>query len=151
MLNYILNKLSGYLGFPEEIKGAQRCPTYLYRWDIALFLNRSYCIYLHKFVGDDWALYLHDHPKRFTSIGLSGEYFEHREDGTIKHYKAPWIRSFPAEHKHRLTGPTKENPCWTVVITGKPTRSWGFWVNGLFVNWRKYVDVNNYIAHKSCE
>ena len=64
----------------EEINGNGRCSTYLYRW---LFqprrpraLWRGFGIYLHKFVGDDWSRDLHDHPKRFVSIGLNGAYRE---------------------------------------------------------------------------
>jgi hypothetical protein len=58
----LLNKL---FGPAEEING-HRCPTYLYRW--MLIKRQNWSIYLHHFVGDDWSLDLHDHPKRFISI-----------------------------------------------------------------------------------
>jgi hypothetical protein len=123
-------------GTAEEINGRERCPTYLYRWE--LFKWRGHCsIYLHHFVGDDWSRDLHDHPKRFISIGLWGWYLEETPNGTKK-YRAPWIRTFPASHIHRLSVPSKN--CWTLVIVLKPVREWGFWHLGRFIPWRSYVD-----------
>lgn len=131
--------LDRLFGAAEEINGANRCPTYLYRWHI--WNTRRLKVYLHHFVGDDWALDLHDHPKRFISIGLKGWYFEDRPSGsgTIRRkYQAPWFRSFPAQHIHRITVPSKS--CWTLVIVLKTVREWGFWHDRKFVPWREYVD-----------
>lgn len=130
--------LSMMLPVAEEINGGERCPTYLYRWELLSLFGGKMRVYLHKFVGDDWALDLHDHPKRFVSIGLRGRYVEHRSVGP-REYCAPWVRSFPPEHQHRLTGPTNDRPCWTLVIVGPPVREWGFWSSGEFVNWKDYV------------
>lgn len=136
----------------EEINGANRCPTYLYRW--TLFQPRwawakGFGVYLHRFVGDDWSLDLHDHPKRFISIGLAGRYAEtHRlpaghtthdyDEFRTREHVAPWLRSFPAEHCHRLTVRPGEE-CWTLVIVLPASRPWGFWHNGAFIPWREYV------------
>jgi hypothetical protein len=118
--------LDRLFGVPEEINGGERCPTYLWRWTI-LKWSGHFSIYLHHFVGDDWSFDLHDHPKRFISIGLWGWYIEQTpckhglESRTdIKIYRAPWIRSFPAEHIHRIECPTKN--CWTLVAVLKPRR-----------------------------
>lgn len=129
----LLNRL---FGKAEEINGANRCPTYLYRWTL-LAKRGVFGVYLHHFVGDDWSLDLHDHPKRFISIGLWGWYLEHTPLGT-KRYNAPWARTFPAEHIHRLEVPSKN--CWTLVIVLKPVREWGFWHDGRFIGWRSYVN-----------
>lgn len=133
----LLKKL---FGAPEEINGGNRCATYLYRWTILKFRGRN--IYLHHFVGDDWSLDLHDHPKRFISIGLKGWYWEETPstDRRQPHYElfvAPWIRSFAATHIHRLVVPDRDT--WTLVIVLKPVRSWGFWHEGRFINWKSYV------------
>ena len=144
-------------GTPEEINGGKRCPTYLWRWTIAKW-SGHFSIYLHHFVGDDWSFDLHDHPKRFISIGLWGWYIEqtpfchglqNRTD--IKVYRAPWIRTFPAEHIHRIECPSKN--CWTLVIVLKPVRDWGFWHIGRFIPWRRYVEGEDGIADKmkSCD
>jgi hypothetical protein len=139
-------------GNAEEINGGKRCPTYLYRWTLLKAFGRS--IYLHHFVGDDWSLDLHDHPKRFISIGLWGWYVEttpcqlciwpHR-----RVYSAPWIRTFPAEHIHRIEVPSKN--CWTLVIVLKAYRPWGFWHNGKFIGWREYVNSETADEMKACD
>jgi len=144
-------------GKAEEINGANRCPTYLYRWTIFKWGKRG--VYLHHFVGDDWSLDLHDHPKRFISIGLRGRYVEITPDpkgGTkTRTFKAPWVRSFPAEHIHRIRmvrgwlGQMED--CWTLVFVGDVTRQWGFWHLGEFIPWRKYVDSETATEMKACE
>lgn len=147
----ILSKLFGQV---EEINGRERCPTYLFRW--TLLKRKNWSVYLHHFVGDDWSLDLHDHPKRFISVGLWGWYYEFTpcpdslagcEHG--KRFNAPWIRSFPAEHIHRLEVPSKN--CWTLVIVLKATRSWGFWHRGRFIGWREYVGSEIADKMKACE
>jgi hypothetical protein len=156
----ILNKL---FGPQEEINGGTRCPTYLYRWTLAAKKGK-FGVYLHHFVNDDWSRDLHDHPKRFISIGLWGWYLEEtpadlaseREllvpmQTKVRKYQAPWIRTFPAEHIHRLTVPSKN--CWTLVIVLKPVREWGFWHLGRFIPWRRYVEGEDGIADemKACD
>lgn len=143
----ILNRLFGQ---PEEINGADRCPTYLYRWHI--WKTRWFKCYLHHFVGDDWSLDAHDHPKRFISIGLKGWYIEERPNpiGTVwEEFHAPWFRTFPAEHIHRITTPSKN--CWTLVIVLKDERKWGFWHEGIFIPWREYVGSKLADKMKACD
>jgi hypothetical protein len=127
----LLDRLFGKV---EEINGNERCSTYLYRWVIASLAGRK--IYLHKFVGNDWSRDLHDHPKRFISIGIWGSYLEETPKGKTR-YRAPWMRTFPADHKHRLTTPW--GVCWTIVIVLKTVREWGFWHEGRFIEWEEYV------------
>jgi hypothetical protein len=62
--------LDRVFGKAEEINGGERCPTYLFRWTICRIGWLK--VYLHHFVADDWSFDLHDHPKRFVSIGLRG-------------------------------------------------------------------------------
>lgn len=118
----------------EEINGNKRCSTYLYRWTLINFKN--FKVYLHKFVGDDWSRDFHDHPKRFISIGIWGSYLEETPNG-FRRYRAPWIRSFPPIHQHRLTTPW--GTCWTIVIVLRAEREWGFYPDGQFVQWEDYV------------
>lgn len=142
----------------EEMDGNGRCATYLVRWTL-LKIGRHRGVYLHHFVGDDWSLDLHDHPKRFISIGLWGEYLEHtpivahsRAFGTVttsRRYRAPWVRTFRAEHTHRITL-INGRPCWTLVIVLKTVRPWGFWNGGLWIPWRHYVGSDEATKRKSC-
>lgn len=166
----------------EEINGNHRCPTYLIRWTLfqprrPRALWRGFGVYVHKFIGDDWSRDLHDHPKRFISIGLRGQYVEETpslaaieldDEPTIypcgcsrlkvnaglcdqySHqrtvYRAPWVRTFPADHIHRISGPTPASPCWTLVMVLWHVREWGFWHSGMFLHWRGYVTAGNEIA-----
>lgn len=127
--------LTSWLGDPEQINGDDRCPTYLYRWIV--WQTRWFKAYIHQFVGDDWSLDLHDHPKRFITVGLWGRYQEETPNG-FRIYRAPWIRTFRADHRHRISLIDKR-PCWTFVIVLKTVREWGFWHQGEFIEWRRYV------------
>jgi len=131
----------------EEINGGNRCPTYLYRW--TLFYCRWFGVYVHHFVGDDWSRDFHDHPKRFISMGLKGRYIEETPNGE-RLYKAPWVRSFPAEHIHRLR--LIDGDCWTLVIVLRANRPWGFWHVGRWIPWKEYVSEKGGPADlmKSC-
>lgn len=130
----------------EEINGANRCPTYLYRW--CVLSTPWFKAYLHKFVGDDWSLDLHDHPKRFVSVGLWGGYTEFLPHGST-HYRAPWIRTFPAEHIHRVAL-GEHKTCWTLCLVFKAVRQWGFVHAGEWIHWREYVRSETADEMKSC-
>jgi len=156
----------------EEINGNYRCPTYLYRWTLfqpkwGRWFWRGFGIYIHQFVGDDWSLDLHDHPKRFISIGLWGSYIEWTpakittydiyldangdeivrseerlfalDAASGRTFRAPWFRTFPAEHIHRITLCADRRPCWTLVIVLRAVREWGFWHAGQWIPWKDYV------------
>lgn len=139
----ILNKLFE----AEEINGAHRCPTHLYRW--TLLKTSWFKIYLHHFVGDDFSRDLHDHPKRFTSIGIWGRYIEETPDGE-REWRAPWARSFPPEHIHRIRS-AYSGGAWTLVIVGRQRRQWGFWHNGTWIEWREYLQSPVADKMKACD
>jgi hypothetical protein len=145
----------------EEMDGDGRCPTYLVRWTL-LSLWSGIGLYLHHFVGDDWSLDLHDHPKRFVSIGLKGRYREgtptpETSDDiaalftgvTWRTYRAPWVRTFPAEHIHRIEL-VDGRPCWTLVLVLRTSRPWGFWHQHVWIPWRQYVGSETATKMKSC-
>jgi len=134
----------------ENICGPDGKP-YLRRFVLArLPGNRR--VYLHHFVGDDWARHPHDHPKAFWSIGLWGGYTEHQyidlavvnilKQAGVLRWRAPWVRWFPAEHIHRIMLTPGVSGAWTLVITGRQSRRWGFW-RGLpvtqWVDWVTYL------------
>ncbi len=102
-------------------------------------------IYLHRFLGPDDARDPHDHPKWFLSIGLWGSYTERVYHRGIfvkqQYFSAPWIRLFPATHTHQLV---ECSGCWTLVVTGPVTRTWGFWpAPDKWVEKQAYVDEIN--------
>ena len=140
--------------FPRErINGRGRCPTYLHRWRIAITPSRA-GVYLHRFIGGDWSRDHHDHPKRFISIGLWGSYVEEYRpvvDGVpaemveIRYYRAPWIRTFPAEHVHRLLLAGDVTSCWTLVVMFPECRKWGFWTRTLPASPLRWLAVRDYL------
>lgn len=142
----------------EEMDGDGRCATYLVRWTLMKLPGRR-GIYLHHFVGDDWSLDFHDHPKRFVSIGLWGRYVEvtpgapagsvYPKPDVETIYRAPWIRTFPATHVHRIRLDQGAR-CWTLVIVLKTVRPWGFWHQHRWVPWRTYVGSDAATKMKSC-
>lgn len=164
MLGALLSKVFRY----EAINGGERCPTYLHRWTLfqprrPRWLWGGVGIYLHNFVGDDWSRDLHDHPKRFISIGLKGRYVEQTPAPFLAPmsmnyvgqapcfevcYEAPWVRTFPAEHIHRIRL-VDGVPCWTLVVVLRGVREWGFWHEGRWIHWKEYVrGASSWIADR---
>lgn len=125
----------------ETMTGAGQCPTYMERWTILAAFGCA--LYLHHFLGDDWSRDPHDHPRRFVSLGLKGWYFEDVFDsagkllGTRK-YQAPWLRTFPANHIHRIRAKECGN-AWTLVLVFPKARGWGFIQDGKWIPFRDYV------------
>ena len=144
-------------GEPHFKIGGSDSP-YMLRWFV-LPRNGRFNIYLHKFLRDDDDRALHDHPWWFISIMVKGGYVEtlacEHEDVVIER-KSPSIAYRSATARHRVAlfknsdGTAK--PCWTIVITGRKAREWGFWCPKGFVPWQKFVaqdDEGN--VGKGCE
>lgn len=156
LVRRLLNRFCAY----ETMSGNGLCPVYLERWVIGEAFNCG--VYLHHFLGDDWATDPHDHPRRFISIGLKGWYWEdiyrHPEKDfpqsypttwlieTLK-FQAPWFRSFPAHHLHRVRA-SECGDCWTLVIVLPKSRPWGFVQDGKWIPFKKYVFGGK--ARKAC-
>lgn len=109
---------------------------YLVRYSI--FNCRFFAVKIHNILlSDDNCL--HDHPWQFVSLILWGGYVEHTEKGS-KIYHPGQLLKRPAEFKHRLE---IHQPAWTLVVTFKKTREWGFWAPEGFVKWFNYKPNNN--------
>lgn len=117
-------------GIPHMVIGGADDP-YLLRWYM-IPRNPFVNVYLHKFLRSDDDRALHDHPWWFVSLILRGSYNEVTEAGT-RHRRAGSIAFRPAEHRHRVQLDSnswvsdREFPCWTLIITGRRSRTWGFW------------------------
>lgn len=105
---------------------------YLTRWMIELF---GYSIRLHKWMGPDDLRHEHDHPWWYITWILKGSYFD-RSLGESEFLKRWSLRYRRATRSHCVE--PLELPTWTLMITGKPLREWGFWVNGKFRHRNKY-------------
>jgi hypothetical protein len=93
---------------------------YLERW----ILDLHFCsLRLHKFWSGDEPP-VHDHPFWFVTVPLR-TYREHLIDGSVRRVRAfvPHFRR--ATHAHLIAAP--DRPFYTLVITGRHRRTWGFW------------------------
>lgn len=94
-------------------------------------------VYIHHFVGSD-DLDLHDHPWGFLSFILSGGYWEISEKGKT------WIKPGSliirkSNWRHRIEIDPSHPDCYTLLVRGMRVREWGYWVQGVFVTWRKHL------------
>lgn len=126
-------------GLPHFIVGSFSDP-YLLRWHITP-RNPIFNIYLHKFMRDDDDRALHDHPWWFVSLIVKGNYWENLEN-KILHRKRWSIARRSATARHRVYLNRDSHgcpaPCWTIVVTGRTVREWGFWCNERFVHWKTF-------------
>src|SRR5436190_23028421 len=126
MKNWLTTLFSGQ---PHFVIGGGDQP-YMLRWYL-LPRNRWLNLYLHKFLRDDDARALHDHPWWFASLMLKGGYFEitPRADGQgnyVIRRRAGSLAFRRSTHRHRvvLFKPTgKSEPCWTLILTGRKHRT----------------------------
>lgn len=104
------------LGLPE-------CP-YVRRWVLTV---AGYSIRIHHWISSDDLRFDHDHAWWYLSLVFAGDYLEWSGD-KVAHRKRWSLKFYPAEHKHRVRVPVYG--AWTLLITGRPTRKWGFWLPG---------------------
>jgi len=97
--------------------------NYLKRWWL-IPRNKWFNIYLHRFEGSDDDRALHDHPWWSVSFKLKGSITEHLPMGRqrVIRWMLPYVRNPWALHRIELTSDT----CWTLFITGRRVRNWGF-------------------------
>lgn len=118
---------------PEVIDSWGMQSPYLIRWDVVRLWG--FVIKFHVFMRSD-SDPVHDHPARFISVGLAGRYTEVAADGTTREYRAPWIRTFPAVHAHKLL---IDRPCLTLCIVFPKTRVWGFHCPHGWTSFKKFA------------
>lgn len=132
--------LSGQIAAPIP----RRCRS-LHRWQLAA--GRLGKLYLHAWEGDDWSTDLHDHSARMLSIGLWGSYAEDTPRGT-RIYRAPWVRTFPAMHRHRIR--VRQGPVWTLIWLWPTTQRSAFYVDGRRIGATAYLRSAWADRHKAC-
>jgi hypothetical protein len=130
---------------PDKIIGTAEDP-YMLRWYI-IPRNKWFNIYLHNIKRSDEDRALHDHPWWNISLVLKGGYFEVVPlfkdpglPGIVRFWRKPGscVFRWPAS-AHRLE---VVDGCdvWTLFITGRRIREWGFWCGQRWVDWRTFVD-----------
>lgn len=133
----------------RERLGLDECP-YLIRWRLETTLGS---LRVHHWLGPDDDRAFHDHPWWFWTFVFKGGYTDRHPGDTplssyrSEHLRAPAIRFRPALHRHTVVPDT--GGAWTFMVTGKRTRTWGFWAGGL-----KFVKANKWFltrGHHPCQ
>lgn len=132
-------------GQPHQVIPNRHGDPYLRRWYL-IPRNSVLNVYLHHFQSSDDDRALHDHPWWFVSLILRGGYIEVSESAegkmtalcrtSVLDVRSPfWRRCIafrPATYRHRVVLATSSDedagqPCWTLIVTGRRVRIWGFW------------------------
>lgn len=122
--------------------------AYLTRWTI-LGAPSGVGLHLHRFHRSD-ADTLHDHPWPFASLILWRGYVEEAEIGAIdscivrERIRPGRLILRPASWIHRVEL-VDGKPAWTLVLTGRYERQWGFWTAQGWKPWQIYF------ADKGCK
>lgn len=116
-----------------EALGKSECP-YMFRW---VFIFFGFSIRVHKWIRSDDKRFMHDHPWSFVTFVLKGEYtdvspsldvFCEPQEPIRETLKAGSFKYRASHHRHYVDVP--KGGAWTLVITGRPKRKWGFWIDG---------------------
>ena len=113
---------------------------YLLRWHLVP-RNRWFNIYLHNIRHSDDDRALHDHPWWNVSIIIKGSYRELTREGL--RYWPRWSMIFrSATRAHRLIVPD-DSAVWTLFITGRKVRTWGFHCPKGWIPWTEFVNMDD--------
>jgi hypothetical protein len=139
----------------NEKLGKAECP-YLHRWALNFGIGS---IRLHHWIRSDDKRAPHDHPWWFVTLVLKGSYTDRtflNPDSTpmweTDKLQTGAIRYRPANHRHIVD--VTPGGCWTLMITGKKIRNWGFWVPRKNDGVRRFIKSNRYFlehGHHPCD
>jgi len=138
---------------------AQELPTedgrpYLRRWVLDLGIGS---VRLHHWLCSDDDRAPHDHPYWMAILILRGGYDDvqgHGFDPHIQVYdvlRAGSHRFRRAEHIHWVR--VHDDGCWSLLVTGRQTRVWGFWTKR-YDGVRRFVRSSRYFrqsGHHPCD
>lgn len=140
----------------REIAPAEGGDTYMVRYILAGTPWGD--VKVHHILRPDQARDLHDHPWPFLAVILRGGYTEQRPwlrpDGQpmARHYRTGEglllkIRRRPGHayfarstYTHRID--ELHGDCWSLVLSGRRCRAWGFWRSGEWIHWKTYVTAD---------
>lgn len=117
--------------------GGDDTTVYLRRWSLQLFGRWS--LKLHLFYRPDGDSCLHDHPWRFWTFILWGGYVERVHERGEVTCRPLTLHHRPASYRHTILR-LRRRTALTLVLTGPPERSWGFWTSEGWKHWREFVN-----------
>lgn len=124
--------------YKKTIIYRENVTPYLVRY--SLISCRWFAIKIHNILISD-AVCQHDHPWAFITFLIKGGYVEHTPKAS-KVYGRFSLLYRPAKYVHRLE---IHQPVWSIVITFKKVRVWGFHTpNG-------FIKFFNYSHNNTCE
>lgn len=127
-----------------QVIGPDECPM-MVRW---VFETPWFSVRLHHFLRPDDMRHLHDHPWWFVTLLLKGSYRDVTEINgrrcATDELRPGSIRFRPAHHAHAVD----TEGCWSIVVTGRIGRRWGFWDSGVF---RPVADYFRRYGYAPCE
>ena len=121
---------------PVQIRWAERlgipsCP-YVVRWMLQTPLGS---LRVHHWLSHDDDRAFHDHPWWFLTVCVRGGYDDVSPHG-VDRLRAGSVRLRHSEHQHTVY--PRDGGAWTVMVTGRRRRRWGFWFQGKFVKANKW-------------
>lgn len=121
----------------KEIK-SKKGELHFKRWSI--LSSRWFNIYIHFINKQDEDEHMHTHPWNFWSIILKGGYIEYIESGSIRRgfLHTAYRKSYTPHKIGVLLSPT-----WSLVITGKGGKSWGYKTENGIINNEEYRKLKN--------
>lgn len=109
---------------------------YMRRWWL-IPRNRWFNIYLHCFKRSDDDRAFHDHPWWNISFLIHGSYIEHTPAGSSVRVSGDVVfRRATASHRIEL----HNGDCWSIFITGRRIREWGFYCPKGWVHWKIFTN-----------
>lgn len=108
----------------------------LYLWRLRVIATPWFGIYLHRIDADDGDRPEHDHPWPFVAVTLSGGYVDESE-GRAKTRRPLEPHWHDATYRHAVRR-LRRTPTWTLVITGRRVRDWGYHTNKGWMPHKKF-------------
>jgi len=138
---YNLPKHFGRIDITKVVDGEEM--LYLRRW--YLFRCKAFSVRLHHIVMEDVDRWPHDHPWPFVALILWGGYDEKwGPEGTVVPAMVKRVRFANFHHAtdvHKITRFYRaEKGAWTLCLTGKESRRWGFTTPEGWVWWSDAID-----------
>lgn len=122
-----------------DITDINRASVYLRRWSLALPFG--WTIKLHNIRRTDNDRCQHDHPWPFWTLILWGGYVELvGEENRLHRCCVGRLYYRPADFRHRIIE-LPRGRAWTLVVTRRRVRSWGFYTRHGWMHWRTFVDA----------